>query len=93
MHSDNPWFIKRARLNGLPNDWLVLPGHLYQLADGSNPTYITVEKLLMDNEALAALDDDKEWNSLEFLAFDDDLAEKACRERARALARIITHII
>ena len=74
----------RARLNGLPNDWLVLPGHLYQLADGSNPTYITVEKLLMDNEALAALDDDKEWNSLEFLAFDDDLAEKARRERARA---------
>ena len=38
----------------------------------------------MDNEALAALDDDKEWNSLEFLSFDDDLAEKARRERARA---------
>ena len=73
----------RQRLNDLPNDWLVLPGHQYQLSDGSNPTYITVEQLLKDNEALAALDDDEAWNALDFLAFDDNLAEKARREKAR----------
>ena len=74
----------RQRLSDLPNDWIVLPGHQYQLSDGSNPTYITVEELLKDNEALAALDDDEAWNSLDFLAFDDSLAEKARREKARA---------
>ena len=74
----------RQRLNDLPNDWLVLPGHQYQLSDGSNPTYITVEQLLNDNEALAALDDDEAWNALDFLSFDDSLAEKARREKARS---------
>ena len=73
----------RERLNDLPKDWLVLPGHQYQLSDGTNPTYITVEQLLSDNEALAALDDDEAWASLDFLAFDDSLAEKARREKAR----------
>ena len=74
----------RERLDTLPSDWLVLPGHQYQLSDGTSPTYITVEELLSDNEALAALDDDETWNNLDFLAFDDSLAEKARRERARA---------
>ena len=69
-------------MNDLPKDWLVLPGHQYQLLDGTNPTYITVEQLLSDNEALAALDDDEAWANLDFLAFDDSLAEKA-REKAR----------
>ena len=45
--------------------------------------YITVEQLLSDNEALAALDDDEAWANLDFLAFDDSLAEKARREKAR----------
>jgi hypothetical protein len=53
------------------------------LTDGTNPTFITVESLLSDNEALNALDDDETWNSLEFLSFDDSLAEKARREKAR----------
>jgi hypothetical protein len=61
----------------------VLPGHQYELTDGTNPTFITVESLLSDNEALNALDDDETWNSLEFLSFDDSLAEKARREKAR----------
>ncbi|MFL2962300.1 MAG: MBL fold metallo-hydrolase [Candidatus Poseidoniaceae archaeon] len=73
----------RSRLSQLPGDWIVLPGHQYELSDGTNPTFITVESLLSDNEALNALDDDDTWNSLEFLSFDDSLAEKARREKAR----------
>lgn len=75
-------FHLRNRLSSLPKDWIVLPGHLYELADGSSPTYITIERLLSDNEALAAIDDDEAWNNLEFLAFDDDLAERARKQRA-----------
>ena len=60
--------ISRKRLLDLPSDWLVLPGHQYQLSDGTNPTFITVEQLLSDNEALNALDDDEAWNNLEFLS-------------------------
>jgi len=74
----------RERLRELPKEWLVLPGHQYELLDGSNPTFITVGQLLSDNEALNALDDESEWNNLDFLAFDDSLAEKARRERARS---------
>jgi glyoxylase-like metal-dependent hydrolase (beta-lactamase superfamily II) len=73
----------RDRLSQLPLDWIVLPGHQYELSDGSNPTFITVESLLEDNEALNALDNDSEWNSLDFLSFDDSLAEKARREKAK----------
>ena len=73
----------RDRLSQLPLDWIVLPGHQYELSDGSNPTFITVESLLEDNEALNALDNDGEWNSLDFLSFDDSLAEKARREKAK----------
>ena len=68
----------------LPSDWLVLPGHHYQLLDGSNPTFLPVETILSDNEALNALDSDEAWESLDFLAFDDSMAEKARRERSRA---------
>ena len=74
----------RTILSKLPSDWLVLPGHQYQLSNGSNPTYITVEELLSTNEALMALDDDSKWNALDFLSFDDNLAEKARREKAKA---------
>ena len=73
----------RSRLSELPGNWIVLPGHQYELSDGTNPTFITVESLLSDNEALNALDDDETWSSLEFLSFDDSLAEKARREKAR----------
>jgi len=74
----------RKVMQNLPKDWLVLPGHQYQMPDGSNPTYITVDALLNSNEALLALDDDEKWDSLDFLAFDDSLAEKARREKARS---------
>ena len=73
----------RNRLSLLPGDWIVLPGHQYELSDGTNPTFITVKSLLTDNEALNALDSDETWDSLEFLSFDDSLAEKARREKAR----------
>jgi len=74
----------RSIMQGLPDDWLVLPGHQYQMPDGSNPTYITLLELLENNQALLALDDDDAWESLDFLAFDDSLAEKARREKARS---------
>ena len=76
-------FHLRNRLQQIPSEWYVLPGHQYPLSDGNNPTYITVEKLLAQNEALLALDNDDDWEGLDFLAFDDNMAEKARRERAR----------
>ena len=72
----------RNALSEIPSGWIVLPGHQYELPDGSNPTHITVGDLLRDNEALAAIDDDERWNSLDFLSFDDNLAEKARRQKA-----------
>jgi len=44
---------------------------------------LTVGTLLASNEAFAALDDDHAWNALPFLAFDDDLATRARRDRAQ----------
>lgn len=73
----------RNHLSTLPGYWIVLPGHQYRLHDGSNPTYITIENLLSNNEALKALDDDEKWESLDFLSFDDNLAEKARRQKAK----------
>ena len=74
----------RNHLSKLPKNWIVLPGHQYRLEDGSNPSYITIEELLSNNEALNALDDDSKWESLEFLSFDDNLAEKARRQKAKS---------
>ena len=70
-------------LERLPVDWLILPGHQYALEDGRNPTFITVGELLKVNEALKAVDDEARFMELEFLAFDDSLAEKARRTRAK----------
>ena len=67
----------RKELELLPQDWLVFPGHLYELSTGYSPSFITVAQLLSQNEALAAIDDDISWESLDFLSFDDDLAKKA----------------
>ena len=67
----------RKELELLPQDWLVFPGHLYELSTGYSPSFITVAQLLSQNEALAAIDDDILWESLDFLSFDDDLAKKA----------------
>ena len=72
----------KEQLQEVPANWLVLPGHQYPLQDGSNPTSLTVKQLLSNNEALMAVEDDDKWNSLSFLAFDDNMAEQARRRRA-----------
>ena len=69
-------------MDALPSDWLVLPGHQYLLDTGEAPTTMQVGKVLTSNEALLAVDDDKAWVKLPFLAFDDSMAEKARRQRA-----------
>ncbi|MDC0055683.1 MBL fold metallo-hydrolase [Deltaproteobacteria bacterium] len=73
----------KAVLQGLPSDWLVLPGHQYSVSDGSIPTFLSVSELLNKNEALIAAGNKEEFYALEFLAFDDSLAEKARRKKAR----------
>ena len=73
----------RKRLQKLPGDWLVLPGHQYALNDGRNPSFVRIEELLEENEALQALDSDEKWANLDFLSFDDNLAESARRQKAR----------
>ena len=41
------------------------------LEDGSNPTSLTVGELLINNLAIQAVDNDDDWNSLDFLSFED----------------------
>jgi len=67
----------------LDSDNIVLPGHQYALKDGTLPTTMRVEDLLRSNSALLAVDDDRKWNSLDFLSFDDSMAEKARRQTAK----------
>ena len=62
---------------------LVVPGHQYELPDGTTPTVMQLSKVITSNEALSALDDDAKWESLPFLSFDDDLAAKARRQKAQ----------
>ena len=62
---------------------LVLPGHQYELSDGSNPTTLKLVDLMANNEALNSIDDEAEWNNLPFLSFEDDLSKKAKRQKAR----------
>ena len=73
----------KAILQDLPNDWLVLPGHQYSVSDGSIPTFLSVLELLNNNEALIVAGNKEKFYALEFLAFDDNLAEKARRKRAQ----------
>ena len=70
-------------LTTLESDDIVLPGHQYALRDGTLPTTMKVEDLLLSNSALLAVDDERAWNSLDFLAFDDSMAEKARRQTAK----------
>jgi glyoxylase-like metal-dependent hydrolase (beta-lactamase superfamily II) len=74
----------KAVLQDIPDDWLVLPGHQYSISDGSIPTFLPVSELLDKNEALRAAGNKEDFDALEFLAFDDSLAEKARRKRARS---------
>lgn len=62
---------------------LVVPGHKYELKDGTTPTVMKLSKVIASNEALMAVEDDDRWESLPFLAFDDDLAERARRQKAQ----------
>lgn len=73
----------RKFLLELDGQHVVLPGHQYELSDGSNPTVLNLSEFMANNEALNSIDDDSEWNSLPFLSFDDNLAEQARRQRAR----------
>jgi len=73
----------RDLMQALPQSSLVLPGHQYVLPNGDTPTTMPVGNVLENNEAILALDDDDAWTSLPFLAFDDSMAEKARRQRAR----------
>ncbi len=73
----------KSVLRKLPNNWLVLPGHQYLLADGSTPTTSTIEELLKNNLALIGIETWDNFKKLHFLSFDDNLAEKARRQRAQ----------
>jgi len=72
----------KGLLEKLQGNELVLPGHQYTLPDGSTPTTCTVSDLLTTNEALLAVDDKESFMQLEFLSFDDSLAERARRQKA-----------
>jgi hypothetical protein len=67
----------------LDANYVVLPGHQYELADGSNPTVLNLVDFMANNEALNSIDNEIDWNNLPFLSFDDSLAEKARRQIAR----------
>ena len=71
------------RLQKLPGNWIVLPGHRYPLNDENNPTYLSLEYLLKNNPAIKKQSFD-EFSKLEFLQFDDSLSEKAKRQKARS---------
>jgi len=75
-------YLKRV-LTTLDSNDIVLPGHQYTLKDGTIPTTMNVKELLLSNTAILAVDDDRAWSSLDFLAFDDNMAEKARRQRAK----------
>ena len=75
-------FYLRQILLELDGLCVVLPGHRYELSDGSNPMNLTLTEVMSINQALRAIDSDDDWNNLPFLSFDDDLAERAKRQRA-----------
>jgi len=83
LHGGDPEALRsslmhlRERMQALPSDWTVLPGHAYVLADGSTPHHLSLGDVLRNNEAMAALDSDEAWAALPFLSFDDALARRA----------------
>ena len=83
LHGGDPAALRaslvylRSRMQALPDDWVVLPGHAYELTDGRVPHLLTLAEVLTGNEAMAALDSDEAWAALPFLAFDDALARRA----------------
>jgi len=73
----------RDVLTTLNSTDIVLPGHQYALEDGTLPSMMDVGNLLLSNSAILAVDDDQAWDSLDFLAFDDSMAEKAKRQTSK----------
>ena len=70
------------RLQTVPNNWIVLPGHRYPIDDGTNPTYISLEYLLNNNPAIKK-QSFEEFSKLDFLQFNDSLSKKAKRQKAK----------
>ena len=62
----------------------VAMAELVELLQDNTPESLEKVFTIATQEKIVALDDDEAWNNLDFLAFDDSLAEKARRERARA---------
>ena len=79
----------REFLLELDANYVVLPGHQYELSDGSNPTVLHLVDFMANNEALNSIDNEDDWNNLPFLSFDDSLAEKARRQRASNSQNIV----
>ena len=38
---------------------------------------LSIREVLAENEALRAIDENKAWESLDFLSFDDEMAKRA----------------
>lgn len=70
-------------LQSLTGNYVVLPGHRYELSDGSKPTYSQLGDFLQVNQAINTAHDKSLWDQLPFLAFDDNMAEQARRQRAK----------
>ena len=65
-----------------PNS-IVLPGHYYQIDDGSIPKNSILSDFLKINKAINSAHDVMLWQELPFLSFDDNMAEQARRQRAK----------
>jgi len=65
--------VARKTLVTLPQDWWLIPGHNYEWIDGTTPTWVTIADTLAHNKALNS-PTLEEFNKLDFLRFDDDLA-------------------
>ncbi len=75
-NSESQWkSICHAReiLRSLPKDWILVPGHNYEWIDGSTPNWVTIGQALAHNLALNS-ENLEEFDKLDFLRFDDDLA-------------------
>ena len=81
-NKDNQYYIKNI-LQTLSLNCIVLPGHYYQIEDGSIPKNSILSDFLKINKAINSAHDVKLWQELPFLSFDDNMAEQARRQRAK----------
>ncbi len=82
---DSIQYLKNI-LENCDEEALVFPGHRYETSDGNAPTASSVREVLENNPVFLAKNH-KEFASLPFLAFDDDLATQARRRRAKKEAQ------